>query len=35
MLKSKQLFIIIYDNVCVKSFYPHKGKIPESKFSVL
>jgi hypothetical protein len=43
MLKPKQLFIIIYINVCVKRAYPHKtnnnilfcnGKIPESKFSV-
>ena len=24
MLKPKQLFIIIYVNVCVKRFYPHK-----------
>ena len=43
MLKPKQLFIIIYVNVCVKRVYPHKtnnnilfsyGKIPESEFSV-
>jgi hypothetical protein len=43
MLKLKQLFIIIYFNVCVKRVYPHKtninilfgyGQIPESKFSV-
>ena len=43
MLKPKQLFIIIHDNVCVKRVYPHKinnnilfryGKIPDSKFSV-
>ena len=43
MLKPKQLFIIIYVNVCVKRIYPHKanntiqfryGKIPESQFSV-
>jgi hypothetical protein len=38
MLKPKQLFIIIYVNVCLKRVYPHKtknyGKIPESKFSV-
>ena len=43
MLKPKQLFIIIYVNVCVKRVYPHKtnnnilfryGKIPESQFSV-
>ena len=43
MLKLKQLFIIIYVNVCVKRVYPHKannnilldyGKIPESQFSV-
>jgi hypothetical protein len=41
MLKPKQLFIIIYANVCVKRVYPHKinnnilfryGKIPESQF---
>jgi hypothetical protein len=35
---TKQLFIIIYVNVCLKRIYPHKtknyGKIPESKFSV-
>jgi hypothetical protein len=38
MLKPKQLFIIIYVNVCVKRVYPHKtndnilfryGKIPD------
>ena len=41
MLKLKQLFIIIYVNVCVKPVYPHKTnnnilteKIPESQFSV-
>ena len=43
MLKPKQLFIIIYVNVCVKRVDPHKtnnnimfrnGKIPESQFSV-
>jgi len=43
MLKPKQLFIIIYVNVCVKRVYPHKannsilsryGKIPESQFPV-
>ena len=43
MLKPKQLFIIIYVNVCVKRVYPHKtnnnipfpyGKIPERKFSI-
>jgi hypothetical protein len=43
MLKPKQLFIIIYVNVCVKCVYPHEtnnnilfriGKIPESKFSI-
>jgi hypothetical protein len=43
MLNPKQLFIIIYVNVCVKRVYPHKtnnnilfrnGKIPESQFSV-
>ena len=43
MLKPKQLFIIIYVNVCVKRVYPHKannnilfrnGKILESKISV-
>ena len=38
MLKPKQLFIIIYVNVCLKRVYPHKtknyGKIPESQFSV-
>ena len=43
MLKQKQLFIIIYVNVCVKRVYPHKEnvnimfryeKIPESQFSV-
>ena len=43
MLKPKQLFIIIYINVCVKRVYPHKtnnnilfryGKIPEIQFSV-
>jgi hypothetical protein len=43
MLKPKQLFIIIYVNVCVKCVYPHEtnnnilfriGKIPESQFSV-
>jgi hypothetical protein len=42
MLKPKQLFIVIYVNVCVKRVYPHKannnilfryGKIPESQFS--
>jgi hypothetical protein len=42
MLKPKQLFIIIYVNVCVKRVYPHKtnnnvlfryGTIPESQFS--
>jgi len=42
MLKPKQLFVIIYVNVCVKRVYPHKannnilfryGKIPECKFS--
>ena len=41
MLKPKQLFIIIYVNVCVKCVYPHKannnilfrnGKILESQF---
>jgi transposase len=41
MLKPKQLFIIIYVNVCMKHIYPHKtndnilfhyGKIPESQF---
>ena len=26
MPKPKQLFIIIYVNVCVKSVYPHKAK---------
>jgi hypothetical protein len=44
MLKPKQLFIIIYINVCVKRVYLHKtnnsilfryGKIVESQFSVL
>ena len=43
MLKPKQLFIIIYINVCVKRIYPHKtnnnilfccGKIPEIQFFV-
>jgi hypothetical protein len=43
MLKPKQMFIIIYVNVCVKRVYPHKAnnnilflyeKIPESQFSV-
>jgi hypothetical protein len=43
MLKPKQLFIIIYVNVCVKRVYPHKtnnnilfryGQIPERQFSV-
>jgi hypothetical protein len=43
MLKPKQLFIIIYVNVCVKYVYPYEtnnsilfriGKIPESQFSV-
>jgi len=43
MLKPKQLFIIIYVNVCMKRVYPHKannnillhyGNILESKFSV-
>jgi hypothetical protein len=43
MLKPKQLFIIIYVNVCEKRVYPHKtnnnilyryGKIPESQLSV-
>jgi len=43
MLKPKQLFVIIYVNVCVKRAYPHKannnillryGKIPECQFSV-
>ena len=43
MLKPKQLFIIIYVNVCMKRVYLHKannnilfrdGKIPESQFSV-
>ena len=41
MLKPKQMFIIIYVNVCVKRVYPHKTnnnilfryeKIPESQF---
>jgi hypothetical protein len=41
MLKPKQLFIIMFVNVCVKRVYPHKtinnilfryGIIPESKF---
>jgi hypothetical protein len=27
MLKPKQLFIIIYVNVCVKRVYPHKTNI--------
>jgi hypothetical protein len=43
VIKPKQLFIIIYVNVCVKRVDPHKtnnnimfrnGKIPESQFSV-
>ena len=43
MLKPKQLFTIIFVNVCVKRAYPHKTnnnilfcceKIPESQFSV-
>jgi hypothetical protein len=43
MLKPKQLFIIIYNNVCVKRVYSHKtnnniifryGKIPKSQFFV-
>jgi hypothetical protein len=43
MLRPKQLFIIMYVNVCVKRDYPHKSnnnilfryaKIPESQFSV-
>ena len=43
MLKPKQLFIIIYVNVCMKRVHPHRenniilfryGKIPESQFSV-
>jgi hypothetical protein len=43
LLKPKQLFIIIYVNVCVKHVYPQKtnnnilfryGEIPESQFSV-
>jgi hypothetical protein len=42
MLKPKELFIIIYVNVCVKRVYPHKannnilfryGNIPEIQFS--
>ena len=42
MLKPKQLFIIIYVNICVRHVYPHKaknnilfriGKISESQFS--
>ena len=43
VLKPKQLFIVIYVNVCVKRIYSHKssnntqfyyGKIPENQFSV-
>lgn len=43
MLKPKQLFVIIYVNVCMKRVYPLKannnillryGNIQESKFSV-
>ena len=43
MLRPKQLFVIIYVNVCVKRVYPHKSnnnilfhyeKIQECQFSV-